>query len=314
MSLGQYRRKRDPAQTPEPFDDSDEGGKPEAPIFVVQRHDARRLHYDFRLERAGVLASWAVPKGVPLEPGEQHLAVHVEDHPIEYAKFEGEIPQGNYGAGSVEIWDKGTYELLEEKRNGGLTVRLHGARLAGVWALIPAHMDGKEQNWLIIRKREEPTEEARAPARRYGAMLATLERDAPHGEQWTFEVKWDGYRALAYIRGSEVQLLSRRDNDLTQRFASVAKEIPKAVKTPHAVLDGEVCALDDRGRASFSEMQQGGTALVYYVFDVLEVEGVPLVDLTLRARRERLEQLLDRRNRCVRMSEAFDDGDALYEA
>jgi bifunctional non-homologous end joining protein LigD len=312
VSLGPYRRKRDPKQTPEPFDEAGGGG--ERPIFVVQRHDARRLHYDFRLERHGALASWAVPKGVPVEPGEQHLAVHVEDHPIEYAKFEGEIPQGNYGAGSVEIWDKGTYELLEEKRNGGLTVRLHGERLNGVWALIPAHMDGKEQNWLIIRKREDAAEDGAAPGRRYSAMLATLERDAPHGEQWTFEVKWDGYRALAYIRGSEVQLLSRRDNDLTQRFASVAKEIPKAVKTPHAVLDGEVCALDDRGRASFSEMQTGGTALVYYVFDVLEIEGVPLVDEPLRERRARLEQLLDRRNRTVRLSEEFDDGDALFEA
>ena len=102
-----------------------------APIFVVQRHDARRLHYDFRLERDGALASWAVPNGVPLEPGEQHLAVHVEDHPLEYAAFEGEIPKGKYGAGTVEIWDRGTYELVEEKRDGGLTVRLDGERLQG---------------------------------------------------------------------------------------------------------------------------------------------------------------------------------------
>jgi len=134
--LSEYERKRNRKQTPEPF-----GGKPgraKAPIFVVQRHDARRLHYDFRLERDGVLASWAVPKGVPLEPGEQHLAVHVEDHPLEYGSFEGEIPQGNYGAGTVEIWDRGTYELLEEKRDGGLTVRLHGERLDGIWTLVPA--------------------------------------------------------------------------------------------------------------------------------------------------------------------------------
>ncbi len=121
--LTEYKRKRDPKKTPEPF-----GGKKKtkAPIFVVQRHDARRLHYDFRLERNGALASWAVPKGVPLEPGAQHLAVHVEDHPLEYGSFEGEIPAGQYGAGTVEIWDRGTYELLEEKRNGGLTVRLAG--------------------------------------------------------------------------------------------------------------------------------------------------------------------------------------------
>src|SRR2546423_5455619 len=127
MSLKEYRRKRDPKETPEPFS----GGKSrqKQPIFVVQRHDARRLHYDFRLERNGALASWAVPKGVPLEPGEQHLAVHVEDHPLEYAKFAGEIPQGNYGAGTVEIWDDGTYDLVEEKRNGGRTGPLNGRKV-----------------------------------------------------------------------------------------------------------------------------------------------------------------------------------------
>ena len=129
QKLSEYKRKRDPKQTPEPF--GSKKGKAKEPIFVVQRHDARRLHYDFRLEKDGTLLSWAVPKGVPLEPGEQHLAVHVEDHPLEYATFEGEIPKGQYGAGTVEIWDSGTYELLEEKKNGGLTVRLHGSKLRG---------------------------------------------------------------------------------------------------------------------------------------------------------------------------------------
>jgi bifunctional non-homologous end joining protein LigD len=313
VSLDQYRRKRDPKQTPEPFAGSRSRGKRE-PIFVVQRHDARRLHYDFRLERAGALASWAVPKGVPLEPGEQHLAVHVEDHPLEYARFEGEIPQGQYGAGTVEIWDSGTYELLEEKPNGGLTVRLHGKRLDGVWALVPAHLDGKEQNWLIVRKRENAPPSAGVPGRKYRPMLATLEKNVPSGAGWMFEVKWDGYRALAYIRGGDVKLLSRNDNDLTQRFPQVAKEIAKAVKSPNAVLDGEVCALDDQGRASFSAMQQGGAPLVYYVFDLLELEGEPLVDLPLVERRRRLEKLLDRRNKTVRLSETFDDGEALLEA
>src|SRR5207253_7433990 len=115
-------------------------------IFVIQRHDARRLHYDLRLEEDGPLASWAVPKGVPLEPGERALAVHVEDHPLEYATFEGEIPSGQYGAGTVEVWDTGTYELVERKRNGQRTFVLHGRRLQGSWSLIPAHLDGKEQN------------------------------------------------------------------------------------------------------------------------------------------------------------------------
>ena len=138
--LKQYRRKRDPKKTAEPFGKTKKRGK--QPIFVVQRHDARRLHYDFRLECDGALASWAVPKGVLLEPGQRALAVHVEDHPLDYAGFEGEIPKGQYGAGTVEIWDSGTYELVEEKRDGGLTVRLHGKRLDGTWTLVPAKLDG----------------------------------------------------------------------------------------------------------------------------------------------------------------------------
>src|SRR3954470_19105910 len=151
--LSEYRRKRDPSATPEPFTGAKRRAK--EPIFVVQRHDARRLHYDFRLERDGALASWAVPNGVPLEPGQRHLAVHVEDHPLSYATFEGEIPKGNYGAGTVEIWDTGTYELVEEKRDGGLTVRLHGERLEGTWTLVPARLSGDPKNWLLIRKRDE---------------------------------------------------------------------------------------------------------------------------------------------------------------
>src|SRR3954454_17286098 len=171
--LKEYRRKRDPKQTSEPFGKAKKRGK--RPIFVVQRHDARRLHYDFRLERDGALASWAVPKGVPLETGQQHLAVHVEDHPLEYATFAGEIPAGNYGAGTVEIWDSGTYELVEEKKNGGLTVRLHGERLNGLWTLVPAHLSGDPKNWLIIRKRDDsPAAVPPGERRAYAPMLATL--------------------------------------------------------------------------------------------------------------------------------------------
>jgi len=310
--LREYRRKRDPKQTPEPF-----GGKKRGkqPIFVVQRHDARRLHYDFRLERNGALASWAVPKGVPLEPGEQHLAVHVEDHPLEYATFEGVIPKGQYGAGPVEIWDSGTYELVEEKKNGGLTVRLEGKRLQGTWALVPAKLSGDPKNWLIVRKRDES---APAPRKRadYKPMLATLAREVPKGSGWLFEVKWDGYRAIGRVAGGNATLTSRNGNDLSERFPSVAKALEKAVKTSDCVLDGEVCALDEHGRATFSAMQQGkpGTTYVYFVFDLLEVEGEPSIDLPLTQRRKRLEQLLDRSTRAVQLSEAFDDGEALFEA
>src|SRR5438552_441086 len=309
--LAEYKKKRDPKKTPEPF-----GGKKKGkqPIFVVQRHDARRLHYDFRLEREGALASWAVPKGVPLEPGQRALAVHVEDHPLDYGSFEGEIPKGQYGAGTVEIWDSGTYELVEEKKDGGLTVRLHGKRLEGTWTLVPAHLDGDPKNWLLIKKREEGVVER--THRQYTPMLATLEKSVPRRDGWLFEVKWDGFRALAYVSQGEARLTSRNQNDLTGRFPTVAKELAKAVKTPDCVLDGEVCALDEQGRASFSAMQQGkpGTPLVYFVFDLLELEGEQLVDLPLSERRQRLERLLDRRSRTVRISEAFDDGEALLAA
>jgi len=307
-SLKDYERKRTRGKTPEPFG---KGRRGKAPIFVIQRHDARRLHYDFRLERDGALASWAVPKGVPLEPGTQHLAVHVEDHPLSYATFEGEIPAGNYGAGTVEVWDHGTYELVEEKPNGGLTVRLHGERLEGLWALVPAKLSGDPKNWLLIRKRED------APARKhrsYAPMLATLADAVPQGDHWLHEVKWDGYRAIVTLAGGEVELTSRNGNSLTERFQGVAKAVEQAVKTPDCVLDGEVCALDEQGRASFSAMQQSSGPLVLYVFDVLEVEGEPLVDLPLTGRRERLEALLDKRNRTVRLSAAFDDGEALFTA
>jgi bifunctional non-homologous end joining protein LigD len=312
--LSAYNRKRDPKQTPEPFGSTRRRAK--APVFVVQRHDARRLHYDFRLERGGALASWAVPKGVPLEPGQRVLAVHVEDHPLDYASFEGEIPKGNYGAGTVEIWDHGTYELVEEKRDGGLTVRLHGSRLEGTWTLVPASLDGDPKNWLLIRKRDEGAAQRASVRSDYKPMLATLADELPHGDDWSFEVKWDGYRALGYVREGEARLVSRNDNDLTGRFPQVAKALAKSVRSPECVVDGEVCALDERGRPSFSAMQQGkpDTPIVYAVFDVLEIDGKPVLDLPLRERRERLEQLLDTKDATIQLSAGFDDGQALYEA
>ncbi len=310
-SLKDYERKRTRGKTPEPFA---KGRRGKAPTFVVQRHDARRLHYDFRLERDGVLLSWAVPKGVPLEPGTQHLAVHVEDHPLSYATFEGEIPAGNYGAGTVEIWDHGTYELVEEKPNGGLTVELHGERLNGEWTLVPAKLGGDPKNWLLVKKKEAAAAEPGRKRRSYKPMLATLADDVPRGDEWLHEVKWDGYRAIVTVAGGEVELTSRNGNSLTARFESVARAVVQAVKTPDCVLDGEVCALDEQGRASFSAMQQGSGPLVLYVFDVLEVEGEPLIDRPLTERRKRLEALLDRRNRTVRLSETFDDGEGLYRA
>ena len=312
--LTEYERKRDRKTTPEPFAGGRARGKEPEPIFVVQRHDARRLHYDFRLERDGALASWAVPKGIPLEPGQRHLAVHVEDHPLEYATFEGEIPAGQYGAGTVEIWDHGSYQLLEEKKDGGLTVRLAGDRLRGTWTLVPAKLDGDPKNWLMIRKRDESAPAPKRGSSEYVPMLATLASEVPRGTGWLFEVKWDGYRAIARVAGGEATLTSRRGNDLTGRFPEVARAIGRAAKSPDCVLDGEVCALDEGGRSSFSVMQQGSGPLVFYAFDVLEEDGQPLLERPLAERRERLEKLLDLRNQTVRLSEAFEDGRALYEA
>ncbi len=292
--LREYERKRDPARTPEPFTSAPKR-RGRGPIFVVQRHDARNLHYDFRLERAGALASWAVPKGVPLEPGVRVLAVHVEDHPLDYASFQGEIPKGSYGGGTVEIWDRGTYELVEEKPDGGLTVRLHGERLEGTWTLVPAKLGGEERNWLLFRKADDAAP-APGPRREYRPMLATQTDKLPRGDDWLFEIKWDGYRALGIVRGGEARLVSRNGNDLTARFPDAAKELAKAVRSPECVVDGEVCALDDEGRPSFSAMQQGkpGTPIVYQAFDLLELDGTPVVDRPLTERRALLEELLDR--------------------
>ena len=311
--LAEYKRKRDPKQTPEPF-----GGRKRGkdPIFVVQRHAARSLHYDFRLERNGALASWAVPKGLPLEPGQQHLAVHVEDHPLEYATFEGEIPKGQYGAGTVEIWDKGTYELVEEKKDGGLTVRLHGERLKGTWALVPAKLAGDPKNWLILRKQDDVRARGSASAQ-LPADARDPGEDVPRGE--TGSTRSSGTATGSWPRSPAARptLRTRKDQDYTKRFDERREGARRRrLKTPDCVVDGEVCALDEDGRPSFSAMQQGkpGTPIVYFVFDLLEVDGEPLVDLPLEERRKRLEKLLDKRNRTVRYSETFDDGEALFEA
>ena len=305
--LSNYRRKRDSRRTPEPFGGGASGA---APLFVVQRHDARRLHYDLRLERNGALASWAVPKGLPLRAGERHLAVHVEDHPLDYASFEGVIPAGEYGAGTVEIWDRGTYELLEEKRDGGLTVHLRGERVDGVWTLVPARLDGDERNWLLLRKDTVP--ETEAPALR--PQLATVTEALPTGPGWLFEPKWDGYRAIVTLRGGQATLTSRNGNDLTERFREVARAVVHAVRTPSAVLDGEVCALDESGTARFESLQSGSGRLVLMVFDVLVLDDEPVYTRPLTERRRLLEGVIDPTSDTVRVSPAFEDGPALLAA
>ena len=275
---------------------------------MIQRHDARRLHYDFRLERDGALASWAVPKGIPLRRGERHLAVHVEDHPLEYGDFEGEIPAGQYGAGTVEIWDRGTYELLEEKRDGGLTVRLDGERLDGVWTLVPASLDGDPKNWLLLRK-----DSGAAAGGTYQPMLAMATDALPVGEGWVYEPKWDGFRAIVTVAGGEVTLTSRNGKDLTGRFHDVARAVPLAIRSSDAVLDGEICALDEDGRSRFSLLQESGGTSMLVLFDLLELDSEPLLDQPLGERRRRLEELVGS-SAGVAVSPQFDDGPALLAA
>ena len=252
-----------------------------------------------------------MPKGIPMRKGQRHLAVHVEDHPLAYATFEGEIPAGEYGGGTVEIWDKGHYELVEEKRDGGITVRLHGDRLDGLWTLVPTRLDGNERNWLMIRKDEG---EAGATGADLRPMLAVAASELPTGKgtDWIYEVKWDGYRVIATVDGGEATLHSRNGNDLTGRFAQVARALPGALRSADCVLDGEVCALDDDGRPRFSLLQHGGGALAMYVFDLLRLDGRDVTGLPLRERRDLLEATLIGGG-VIRLSVAFDDGPALFE-
>ena len=292
--LDDYRKKRDPARTPEPFGPARDG---EGRRFVVQKHAARRLHYDVRLEMDGVLKSWAVPKGPSLKAEEKRLAVHVEDHPVEYADFEGIIPAGNYGAGAVIVWDRGWYRLVKDEpaarqlAAGRLDVELFGDKLRGRWTL--ARMGGKSKEWLMLKKAdafagdEEATERfpesvlsgltveevrdgsarlaelrrrlAAAPAgdvdaARQPVMLATL-ADRPFSDPaWLYEIKYDGVRVLAARDGGRVSLYGRAGQDFTARYPEVVTAL-RALPLERFVLDGEVVALDEAGRPSFQRLQ-----------------------------------------------------------
>ena len=287
-SLERYQAKRDFRRTPEP------AGRVHAPAgfsFVVQKHHARRLHYDFRLEMDGVLKSWAVPKGPSLDPADKRLAVHVEDHPIEYGGFEGVIPQGQYGGGKVLLWDRGTWipegDPSAGYRKGHLKFRLEGVKLRGGWNLV--RMDGK--NWLLIKEKDDAagtgdiTEErpesvlgvegpprvwesdrgARAVSRRRprtgSAMpdapepeLATLVEKPPEGDDWLHEIKFDGYRVLCRIDGPDVRLITRRAKDWTESFPTLARAA-RQLPVRGALIDGELVVLDARGISSFQSLQ-----------------------------------------------------------
>ncbi|HKV53966.1 MAG TPA: DNA ligase D [Candidatus Binataceae bacterium] len=364
MPLEKYRQKRDPDRTPEPF-----GGQSPLPgavdrgMFVVQKHAARRLHYDFRLGMEGVLRSWAIPKGPSLSPRERRLAVMVEDHPVEYGDFEGSIPQGNYGAGAVIVWDRGEYRVIDPPgqsaadavRAGKLDLEMHGFKLRGAFTLVrtrgmpgPARSDPKEQ-WLLIKKRDEYASEddrlaedhprsvlsgltidemreasqvANAALRELGEShaprlnnpyepaafplnLAKIEEHPFDGDDWLFELKYDGVRALALRDGSQTRIFGRNQREITHRYPEVALALSK-LPFDRFALDGEIVAPDDEGRPSFQLLQHRMHAedarqiarlslampVNYFVFDLLAFGEFDLRPLPLEDRKRILAQLI----------------------
>jgi bifunctional non-homologous end joining protein LigD len=328
MPLTDYYKKRSFNETPEPKGKLRKSGKKLE--FVIQKHHATQLHYDFRLELDGVLKSWAVPKGPSLDPKVKRLAMMVEDHPYEYRKFEGTIPEGNYGAGNVIIWDKGWYELDRQEdswpatlqeglKKGELKFILHGQKLEGSFALIKTPHFGKN-SWLLIKHRDKyaseedvttqdksvvsgkpvdaeavaSTSALKAPMpKKVKPMLATLTDKAFDDQDWFYEIKWDGYRAIGSWDGRRAELYSRNGLDFSQKYPSVFEAL-RGLKQP-AVIDGEIVVLDEQGKSRFELLQNYGQdagRMAYYVFDILWLAGHDLRDLTLAERKELLKALL----------------------
>jgi len=354
MELKEYASKREFEKTPEPKPGhAHEGARL---MFVVHKHAARALHYDLRLELDGVLKSWAVPRGPSLDPSLKRLAVMVEDHPLDYKEFEGVIPEGNYGAGSVIIWDRGFYHhpstrdeneseklLLDGLRKGNMKFVLEGEKLLGEFALVKTGKDGK--SWLLLKKKDRnatrgdilkenrsvvshktleemlearPQESFRqkkvnqirlheamesddlkdAPIKpmQQGIkpMLATMIKEPFDHPDWIFEVKWDGYRAIAEIREGTVSLYSRNGISFDKKFFPIVESLRKFGFD--TVLDGEIVVVDDQGRPDFQKLQHyqyhGSGHLLYYVFDLLYFRGHDLTDLSLLRRKELLKKIL----------------------
>ncbi len=359
MALKEYRRKRTFGKTPEPGPARAAAGA--GRHFVVQKHQASHLHYDLRLEHAGVLKSWAVPKGPSMDPRDKRLAIMVEDHPVEYQHFAGRIPEGEYGAGLVEIWDKGTYAvngptgvdpakaMAAGLLKGHIDFRLDGKKLRGLFTLVrlKPRGDGKNNQWLLMKRSEPaPTPAPSTAGRRRGAktdpppravsleerdlegsvkkpfpsdaspMLATLVDGPFDRDGWAFEVKWDGFRSLAEIKGGKVRLLSRNGKTQNARFPTVAAALSGF--PVDAVFDGEIVAVDAKGRPHFQDLQNsmrgGESRILYYVFDVLYAAGHDLRGLPLGRRRAILEKILPV-SPTVRLSESIEaKGRAFFRA
>jgi bifunctional non-homologous end joining protein LigD len=289
--LQAYRDKRDASRTPEPVP-AETAAVPGGDSFVIQEHHARRLHWDFRLERDGVLVSWALPRGVPDDPATNHLAVHTEDHPLEYGRFAGQIPRGEYGAGAVTIWDHGTYET-HKWAPGEVKVTLHGERVRGNFALFQT----KGSQWMIHRERLALPGALRPMLAVTGAVPRDLGK-------WALEMKWDGVRALAYIERGQVRLMSRTERDVTVAYPEL-RGLGNATAHKQLLLDGEVVLFGASGWPEFEALQPrmhvssaaqakllaAQNPVIYLIFDLLQLDGRPLFDLPYADRRAVLEDL-----------------------
>jgi bifunctional non-homologous end joining protein LigD len=296
--LDEYRRKRDRDRTSEPMPD---GPRPRGDndTFVIQQHHARRLHWDLRLERDGALVSWAVPRGIPRDPARNHLAVHTEDHPLEYADFHGEIPEGEYGAGRMTIFDRGTY-VTEKWRDDEVIVVLKGSRVTGKYVLFQT--GGKD--WMIHRM--DPPEPGWSPIpEELAPMTATRADRLPADDAaWGYEMTWDGVRAGAYVSGAQLRLRSGGGDDITSSYPEI-RAIAESIAPIECLLDGEVVAFDEQGRVSRAALQPrtevtdvaAARRLVarmpvqFLVFDLLWLDGMHTVDLPYEQRRELLDEL-----------------------
>ncbi|PKA68550.1 bifunctional non-homologous end joining protein LigD [Pseudomonas baetica] len=366
-NLDDYNRMRDFSATSEPAAVKRSGKKTAAEHalqFCIQKHDASHLHYDFRLELDGALKSWAVPKGPSLDPKVKRLAVHVEDHPLDYATFEGSIPEGHYGAGDVIVWDRGVWIPLEDPQQayakGKLKFELQGEKLAGVWNLVRTHMPGKKENWFLIKHQDnaarpqddydvlvaEPDsvlsertlvdkpklvarqEKTRPKSRKAASgklagahkakipaqlkpQLATLVDSAPQGE-WSYEIKFDGYRIMARIDHGQVQLFTRNGHDWTHKLPKQAQALV-ALGLESAWLDGEMVVANEHGVPDFQALQNAfdsgkGTDILYYLFDLPYLNGVDLREVPVEERRAALATVLGAHEQpLLRFSEAFDE-------
>jgi bifunctional non-homologous end joining protein LigD len=323
--LARYRAKRDFARTREP------AGKPAISAggtFVIQKHAASRLHFDFRLEIGGVLKSWAVPKGIPTEAGQRHLAVMVEDHPLEYGAFEGAIPKGQYGGGTVMLWDHGHYRVGGDDpatalHQGKLHLFLEGEKLRGEWALV--RLRREEDQWLLL-KVGDALKPSRSAWDRSVASGRTLKEIAtipampgfvepmkakpatrlPEGSAWLYELKFDGYRFLGGKAGRQTRLWSRTEKDFTARFPAVATALSD-LQADSALVDGELVVTDETGHPSFQLIQNADetTPVRAFLFDLLELNGADLRREPLEERRARLASILPPRSKVLHFSVAL---------